>query len=105
MLGLGLNLVSGQTIMELEIKQTRAISQPHTLLISVFALALFTSAGLLFWIQPLIAKMLLPSLGGAASVWNTCMVFFQASLLGGYTYVLLISRRLSIRNQALLHIA
>jgi len=71
--------------------------------IPVFALALFTSAALLFWVQPLIAKMLLPFLGGAPSVWNTCIVFFQALLLGGYTYALLISQRLSLRNQAIVH--
>ena len=70
----------------------------------VFALSLFTSAALLFWVQPLIAKILLPFLGGAASVWNTCMVFFQALLLAGYAYVLIISKRLSVRNQALLHV-
>jgi uncharacterized membrane protein YhaH (DUF805 family) len=69
----------------------------------VFGLALFTSAALLFWVQPLIAKMLLPLLGGAPSVWNTCMVFFQALLLAGYAYALLISRRLSLRNQAIVH--
>src|SRR6185295_1433073 len=62
-----------------------------------------TSAALLFWVQPLIAKMLLPLLGGAPSVWNTCMVFFQALLLAGYAYALLLSQRLSLRNQAVLH--
>ena len=71
--------------------------------VPVFALALFTSAALLFWVQPLIAKMLLPLLGGAPSVWNTCMVFFQASLLAGYAYALLISQRLSLKSQAILH--
>lgn len=69
----------------------------------VFALALFTSAALLFWVQPLIAKMLLPLLGGTPSVWNTCMLFFQALLLAGYAYALLISKRLSLRNQAIVH--
>ena len=72
-------------------------------IVLVFGLALFTSAALLFWVQPLIAKMLLPLLGGAPSVWNTCMVFFQALLLAGYAYSLLISQRLSLRNQAIVH--
>lgn len=71
--------------------------------VPVFALALFTSAALLFWVQPLIAKMLLPLLGGAPSVWNTCMVFFQALLLAGYAYAFLISQRLSLKSQALVH--
>jgi len=74
-----------------------------TVLAPVFALALFTSAALLFWVQPLVAKMLLPLLGGAPAVWNTCMVFFQALLLAGYAYALLLSQRLSLRNQAVLH--
>lgn len=74
-----------------------------TAIVPVFALALFTSAALLFWVQPLIAKMLLPLLGGAPSVWNTCMVFFQALLLAGYAYALLISQNLSLRNQAIVH--
>src|SRR5215211_2098906 len=69
----------------------------------VFALALFTSAALLFWVQPLLAKMLLPLLGGAPSVWNTCMVFFQALLLAVYAYALLLSQRFSLKNQAILH--
>lgn len=74
-----------------------------TVLAPVFALALFTSAALLFWVQPLVAKMMLPLLGGAPSVWNTCMVFFQSLLLAGYAYALLVSQRLSLRNQAIVH--
>lgn len=52
----------------------------------LFAATLFTSATLLFWVQPLAAKMLLPWLGGAPAVWNTCMVFFQSLLLAGYAW-------------------
>lgn len=89
--------------MEVEISRTQPVSGA-TILAPVFALALFTSAALLFWVQPLIAKMLLPFLGGAASVWNTCMVFFQASLLVGYAYAVVVSRRLSIRSQAFVHV-
>ena len=71
---------------------------------SFFAAALFTSAYLLFWLQPLIGKMLLPLLGGAPSVWNTCMLFFQTLLLAGYAYALFLSQRFRLRNQALIHI-
>src|SRR5678815_4830079 len=92
-----------QPKMALEINQTRPISTGTTALAGFFALSLFSSAALLFWVQPLIAKMLLPLLGGAPSVWNTCMVFFQALLLAGYAYALLISQRLSLRNQAIIH--
>ena len=73
------------------------------LTVAFFVGALFTSAGLLFWVQPLIAKMLLPLLGGAPSVWNTCMVFFQALLLAGYAYVLAIGR-FSVKTQILIHL-
>src|SRR5215216_4383150 len=58
----------------------------------VFAAALFVSAFLLFWVQPLAGKMLLPLLGGTPAVWNTCMLFFQAMLLCGYAYALVVSR-------------
>ena len=58
----------------------------------LFGVTIFISSALLFSIQPLIAKMLLPLLGGTPAVWNTCMVFFQAVLLGGYAYALLVSR-------------
>lgn len=58
----------------------------------LFALSLFTGAGLLFWAQPLIAKILLPFLGGAPAVWNICMLFFQTTLLLGYLYVHMLVR-------------
>ena len=54
----------------------------------LFAAALFVSAFLLFWVQPLVGKMVLPLLGGTPAVWNTCMLFFQALLLAGYAYAL-----------------
>src|SRR4030095_989610 len=58
----------------------------------IFAATIFVSAALLFSVEPMIAKMLLPVLGGTPAVWNTCMVFFQAALLVGYGYALLVSR-------------
>jgi len=72
-------------------------------MLSLFAATLFVSALLLFWVQPMIAKMLLPLLGGTPMVWNTCMVFFQATLLGGYAYSHLLAKRLSIRGQSIVH--
>lgn len=53
-------------------------------MIFLFAFTLFLSAALLFVVQPLVAHMLLPSLGGSAAVWTACMLFFQITLLGGY---------------------
>jgi hypothetical protein len=70
----------------------------------LFAVTLFISAGLLFWIQPLIAKTLLPLLGGAPAVWNTCLLFFQTMLLLGYVYALASSKWLSLRAQATVHV-
>ena len=60
----------------------------------LFAIALSMSASLLFWIQPLMGKMLLPMLGGTPAVWNACMLFFQCILLAGYGYALVAARRL-----------
>ena len=70
----------------------------------LFAATLFVSATLLFWIQPLFAKMVLPLLGGSPSVWNTAMVFFQAVLLAGYGYAHLLSRQCGQRSQIALHL-
>lgn len=71
----------------------------------LFAATLFLSALLLFWVQPLAGKMVLPLLGGAPAVWNTCLLFFQAALLAGYGYVHASTRWLSTRAQVLLHVA
>src|ERR1051325_5772960 len=70
----------------------------------LFSVTLFISAGLLFWIQPLIGKTLLPLLGGAPAVWNTCLLFFQSMLLIGYVYALASSKWLSLRAQATVHV-
>ncbi len=70
-----------------------------------FALTLLASATLLFLVQPMFAKMVLPKLGGTPMVWNTCMVFYQAALLGGYLYAHLATKWLGTRRQAALHLA
>jgi len=70
-----------------------------------FAFAIFISAALLFLVQPLTGKLLLPLLGGSPSVWNTCMVFFQAVLLLGYLYSHLITKHLKPAAQAIVHVA
>src|SRR6266540_6926461 len=62
----------------------RPASQPVWL--AIFALTIFWSAFLLFQVQPLIAKFILPWFGGGPGVWTTCLLFFQVLLLGGYTY-------------------
>src|SRR5262249_8600887 len=70
----------------------------------LFAVTLFVSATLLFLVQPMIAKMLLPSLGGPPAVGNTCMVFFQAVLLAGYGYAHLTTKWLGDRRQSQAHL-
>src|SRR5262245_53312122 len=73
--------------------------------VQLFALATFLSAFLLFWLEPMVAKLLLPGLGGAAAVWAVCLVFFQSALLGGYAYAHLTRTLLSTRQQLGLHVA
>ena len=66
-------------------------------------LVIFLSAFLIFLVQPLIAKQILPWFGGSAAVWGTCLLFFQTALLAGYAYADAVNRWLSIRGQAILH--
>src|SRR5262249_25748915 len=68
-------------------------------------LTIFVAALLVFAVQPLLGKLLLPWFGGSATVWTTCLMFFQIGLLAGYAYAHGISRWLSARGQATLHIA
>lgn len=75
------------------------------LLLAVFTVAVFTSAFLLFLVQPLFSKMVLPLLGGSPAVWNTCMLFFQAALLAGYAWAWATTRWLAPRGQTLAHLA
>ena len=61
----------------------------------LYAGAIFLSSFLLFLVQPLIARLILPWFGGSAAVWTTCMLFFQVMLLAGYGYAHFLTRRLS----------
>jgi hypothetical protein len=72
---------------------------------ALYAATIFLSAALLFSVQPLFAKMILPQLGGTPAVWNTCMLFFQVLLLAGYAYAHVSTRWLTPRRQPLLHLA
>ncbi len=74
-------------------------------LMALFAGLIFVNAMLLFSVQPMFTKMVLPMLGGTASVWNTCLLFFQAALLLGYLYAHLGSRRLAVGRQGAVHLA
>lgn len=69
----------------------------------LFAVTLFISASLLFMVQPMVGKMVLPLLGGSPAVWNACMVFFQALLLLGYLYADRVSMRMDPKRQWAVH--
>ena len=71
----------------------------------LYAAAIFLGAFLLFLVQPIIAKQILPWFGGSAAVWATCMVFFQMTLLIGYAYADLTTRKLTPKRQVMLHVA
>jgi hypothetical protein len=71
----------------------------------LYATTIFASAFLLFLVQPIMAKQILPWFGGSAAVWTTCLVFFQFVLLFGYAYADWTTRRLAPRRQAALHVA
>jgi SAM-dependent methyltransferase len=71
----------------------------------LYAATTFFSAFLLFLVQPITAKQILPWFGGSAAVWTTCLVFFQTTLLLGYAYSDAVARRLSPRQQVGLHVA
>ncbi len=69
----------------------------------LFAVTLFLSASLLFMVQPMVGKMILPLLGGSPAVWNACMVFFQALLLLGYLYAHALTSRAQPKKQWAVH--
>ena len=69
-----------------------------------YAATIFLSAFLLFQVQPLISKQILPWFGGTPAVWTTCMLFFQVLLLGGYAYAHLVSTRLRQPRQVAVHL-
>jgi spermidine synthase len=71
----------------------------------VYAITVFVSATLLLMVQPMFARMVLPMLGGSPAVWNTALVFYQATLLAGYGYAHVSTRWLGLRRQAALHAA
>jgi spermidine synthase len=73
--------------------------------LTLFAVTLFLSGALLFFVEPMFAKMAMPKLGGTPAVWNVCMVFYQALLLAGYAYSHELAKRLTPRRTAILQLA
>src|SRR3989337_3712465 len=74
------------------------------LLMLLFSATIFISAALLFLVEPMFAKFVLPSFGGTPAVWTGSMMFFQATLLVGYLYVHATTTWLGARIQAILHL-
>src|SRR5690348_17935349 len=74
-------------------------------IVVLFGPTLFLSAFLLFCCEPMVGKMMLPFLGGAASVWITCLLFFQLMLLTGYGYAHALERYANVRTQIGIHAA
>lgn len=72
-------------------------------LVLLYGFVIFLGAFLLFLIQPVFAKLILPWFGGSAAVWITCLVFFQVALLAGYAYAYAIVRWMTARAQAVVH--
>jgi hypothetical protein len=94
---------SGNPIMStIDLRAGQASSA--SLLLPVFATTIFLSATLLFSVQPMFTKMVLPLLGGSPSVWSVAMVFFQAVLLAGYGYAHAMTHALDPRRVALIHL-
>src|SRR5574340_1849426 len=76
---------------------------PSAALSVLFSLPLFMSAALLFLVELMIAKLILPLFGGTPAVWNTCMMFFQVMLLVGYGYAHLSGTKAGLNRQIVLH--
>src|SRR5687768_12043297 len=85
--------------------EIQTLATRHSLVATLpYAATIFLSSFLLFLVQPIIAKQILPWFGGSAAVWTTCLVFFQSVLLAGYAYADW-TTRLGARRQAMLHVA
>jgi len=86
------------------VKRQSALAAPWLIAV-LFTVTIFTSALLLFFVQPLYTRMILPQIGGAAAVWTTAMLFFQTVLIGGYLYAHLLTRHFKRGKQVALHVA
>src|SRR5688572_22269416 len=81
-----------------------ASASSFRLLLVAYTTAIFVSAALLFAVQPLFAKMVLPQLGGTPAVWSVAMVFFQAMLLAGYAYAHVLTKFVPGRASVAVHL-
>ena len=89
----------------MHITDTPTPARARALVPVIFVATIFLSASLLFFVQPLFAKVVLPTIGGSPAVWTTAMLFFQTVLIAGYLYAHLLTRHLKSRAQLLIHLA
>jgi len=75
----------------------------HRITVLLFASTIFAGAFLLFQVQPIMGKHILPWYGGSPGVWTTCLLVFQVLLFGGYAYAHALNRFLALRSQIILH--
>jgi len=81
----------------------KTATRSSQLIVFAFTTSMLISALLLFFVQPMFTKMVLPLLGGSSGVWNTAMVFFQTVLLGGYLYAHLLTKFFNFKTQIMIH--
>lgn len=89
-------------LLSAKVARSRALRDPLMLL---FTAAILLNALLLFLVQPMFGKMVLPRVGGTPAVWNTCLLFFQAALLAGYLYAHMVARRFAPHAVLIVHLA
>ncbi len=88
----------------MSLSKAPALAASPRLAPAVFVLTLFLSASLLFFVQPLFTRIVLPHVGGSPAVWTTAMLFFQTVLIAGYLYAHLLTRALPVRGQVMVHL-
>jgi spermidine synthase len=93
----------GRALPDSQVEASNAL-QRHSPFFVLYLLTLFLNAALMFIIEPMVAKMILPFAGGSPTVWNTSVLFFQASLLAGYLYAHCASKWLGTPRHALFHL-
>ena len=81
-----------------------AAKQSSPIMVALYAASIFVGAALLFLVEPMFARLVLPLLGGSPAVWNTVIVFFQSALLAAYAYAHVSTRWLGVRRQAAWHL-
>src|SRR5215469_10034241 len=84
---------------------TPSATSGRALLLATFTAAITLSAALVFMLQPMFTKMVLPRFGGAPAVWSVAIVFFQAALLAGYAYAHVLTRFSTPRMAVVIHVA